>query len=191
MRRRLAAYRTAMPAVASRRQFRKRREIYREMRRSRFRHRHDPGTVFDLDGIYGDDVGAATDPRLQAFGRFIERALDDARASGLSISDVEQRTRLGRSTFYRWKRGEVATPQPNQVRQFCEGLGLSVRDAARTLGWNGAKIPVDPNPPMDADVRTILRILADPRVSQADKDFIRETLRMLARRPIGHKRDIS
>lgn len=187
----MTAYCSRMPALATRRQFRARREITSEMRKSRWRHRTTSGGDLDFNAAYGDGVDPANDPRLLAFARFITRALDDARAAGLSIADVEKKTGLGRSTIYRWKRREVSTPQPTQVQQFCKGLGIPVRDAARTLGWNGGRVPVDPEPPMDDDVRTILRMLADPKIGEADKMFIRETLRMLARRPISRGRDVT
>lgn len=155
------------------------------MRRSRWRHSVTSTDDLDFGAAYGDAVDPVADPRLVAFARFISRALDDAKARGMSLSDVEKRTGLGRSTIYRWKRREVATPQPAQVRQFCEGLGLSLRDAARTLGWSGARVPVAPDPPLDNDLRIIARMLADPKIGDTDKLFIRETLRMLARRPLS------
>jgi len=125
-------------------------------------------------------VGAQTEPRVIAFSRFVDRALTDARARGLTVKDIEKRTNLARSAFYRWRRAEVASPRPSEVRQFCEGLGIPVATAAAILGWTGERQPTAPEPPMDPDVYQILRRLVDPSVNDAEKRAIRATLRYLA-----------
>ncbi|WFF02533.1 helix-turn-helix transcriptional regulator [Micromonospora sp. WMMD964] len=128
-------------------------------------------------------LSASQDPRVIAFARFIKRALDEAvRERAMSIEDVEQRTGIGRSTIYRWRRAEIANPQRTQVQQFCDGLGIPRAVAAQILGWDGAPPSPDPDPSTDPDLRAIARILMDPGVAEEEKTVIRATLQHLARR---------
>lgn len=161
------------------------RKTARARRQSRWRHPCRPRDCRPANGTYGVPVHAS-DPRLVAFARFVDRALRDARARGRSIDDVEKATGLPRSTIYRWRRQEVLDPQPAQVNRFCDGLDIPRQAAAVILGWAGTPQTTDVDPPMDADIRVILRRLADPHVDEAEKVVIRSTLRYLAqqvRRP--------
>jgi transcriptional regulator with XRE-family HTH domain len=155
-------------------------DAVREERRSHLRQSCRPRDSRPQNGTYGVEVGAQTEPRVVAFARFVDRALADARAQGLTVKDIEARTGLARSAFYRWRRAEVASPRPSEVRQFCEGLGIPVATAAAILGWTGERQPTAPEPPMDPVVYQVLRRLADPNVSDAEKHAIRGTLRYLA-----------
>lgn len=137
------------------------------------------------DGTYDQPVpaSASQDPRVIAFARFIKRALDEAvRERAMSIEDVEQRTGIGRSTIYRWRRAEIANPQRTQVQQFCDGLGIPRAVASQILGWDGAPPSPAPDPSTDPDLRAVARILMDPSVSAEEKTVIRATLQHLARR---------
>ncbi|MGC4745381.1 helix-turn-helix domain-containing protein [Micromonospora sp. DT201] len=128
-------------------------------------------------------ASASQDPRVIAFARFIKRALDEAvRERAMSIEDVEQRTGIGRSTIYRWRRAEIANPQRTQVQQFCDGLGIPRTVASQILGWDGAPPSPAPDPSTDPDLRAVARILMDPSVSAEEKTVIRATLQHLARR---------
>ncbi|MET8039515.1 MULTISPECIES: helix-turn-helix transcriptional regulator [unclassified Micromonospora] len=128
-------------------------------------------------------ASASQDPRVIAFARFIKRALDEAvRERAMSIEDVEQRTGIGRSTIYRWRRAEIANPQRTQVQQFCDGLGIPRSVASQILGWDGAPPSPTPDPSTDPDLRAVARILMDPNVSAEEKTVIRATLQHLARR---------
>ncbi|WFE50635.1 helix-turn-helix transcriptional regulator [Micromonospora sp. WMMD1155] len=128
-------------------------------------------------------LSASQDPRVIAFARFIKRALDEAvRERAMSIEDVEQRTGIGRSTIYRWRRAEIANPQRTQVQQFCDGLDIPRAVAAQILGWDGAPPSPDPDPNTDPDLRAVARILMDPGVAEEEKTIIRATLQHLARR---------
>lgn len=99
----------------------------------------------------------------------------------MSTDDIEVATGLPRSTIYRWKRAEVATPQPKQVVAFCEGLDIPVRTAGQILGWDGSDKVLEPEPLIDPDMRAVERRLRDPKTSDAEKTTIREMLRFLAR----------
>lgn len=117
------------------------------------------------------------------WAHFVRRTLEAARARGMTDRDIEKATGIMSSTFHRWRRGEVRTaPYITKVRAFCEGLGASMDEAMRVLGLTGQRLNPAPEPPMDPDVRRLLRKLADPNTSETDKLFIQESLRMLADR---------
>ena len=152
---------------------------------SRIRHQSRVPRQRAADGTYDQPVpaSASQDPRVIAFARFVKRALDEAvKDRGMSIEDVEQRTGLGRSTMYRWRRAEIANPQRTQVQQFCDGLGIPRTVASQILGWDGAPPSPEPDPTTDPDLRAVARILVDPNVSAEEKTVIRATLKHLARR---------
>lgn len=136
------------------------------------------------NGTYDQPVpaSASRDPRVIAFARFVKRVLDEAvKDRGMSIEDVEQRTGLGRSTIYRWRRAEIANPQRTQVQQFCDGLGVPRSVASQILGWDGAPPSAEPDPSLDPDLIRIMRRLNDPGVSPEEKTSIRATLKYLAK----------
>ena len=111
------------------------------------------------------------------FARFVVRALAAARERGMTDPQIEKVTGIRASTFHRWRRGEVA-PTVDKVRQFCAGLGVSTTEALAALGVGPRE--ATPEPAMDPDVETLLRKLADPNTNEATKDYIRQTLRLLA-----------
>lgn len=117
------------------------------------------------------------------FARFVDRALQVARSRGMTDRDIQQATGIMPSTFHRWRRGELrTTPDLGKVRAFCAGIGVDVNDALTALGVTGQRDNPAPEPPMDPDLKLILRRLADPSTPEAEKVFIRESLRMLAER---------
>jgi hypothetical protein len=144
------------------------------------------------NGTYGEAVPPpqpSTDRRVRAFGQFIKTALADARDRGMSIADVEAAikrfdpvAKVGRSSFYRWTRNEVESPQRRQVQAFCGGLGIPLKVPAQILGWNDPVPAAEPDPTTDPDLRAVGRILMDPTVPAEEKTVIRATLRHLARR---------
>lgn len=135
------------------------------------------------NGTYGYSVpaSASSDPRVQAFGRFIKRALVEARERGMSTDEIEQRTGLRRSTLYRWSRAEISSPQRDLVQQFCDGLGIPVTTASQILGWDGSPPSAEPEPSVDPDLRAVMRRLNDPAVTTEEKTTIRQMLKFLAR----------
>jgi transcriptional regulator with XRE-family HTH domain len=117
------------------------------------------------------------------FARFVQRSLTAARDRGMTDKDIEAATGVMSSTFHRWRRGDVRTmPGLNKVQAFCDGIGASLEDALAALGTTGERDNPEPDPPMDPDLRLILRRLNDPHVPEPEKVFIRESLRMLADR---------
>jgi transcriptional regulator with XRE-family HTH domain len=128
-----------------------------------------------------------TSSRRQAFAAFVRKSLADARAiRGWNGTTVAAKTGLSRQTINRWVRADWTTdPEPARVVAFCEGLGLNPTVAFGILGWDrsAASRPHPEPPPMDPDVAALLRKLLDPRVPEAEKYHIRETVRYLAYRP--------
>ena len=118
---------------------------------------------------------------MLAFGRFVDRALVEARSRGLTTKQIEKVTGVPTSTVYRWKRSEIDNPQRDLVIRFCEGLEIPVRTAGQILGWDGSTRVPEPEPIDDPDMRAVERKLKDPSVSDAEKMTIRATLRFLAR----------
>lgn len=125
--------------------------------------------------------------RKVAFAAFVRKALDDARTTrAWTGAEVSRRTGISRQTLNRWVRGEWASdPEAERVVAFCEGLGINPAIAFGVLGWNrsGPTRQAPATPPMDPDVEALLRRLVDPKVSEAEKFHIRETIRYLAYRP--------
>jgi len=124
------------------------------------------------------------DLRRVRFGSFVARVLDNAKTRRLTIEQIEKATGLGNTTIYAWRDGKWnRDPTPAKVRAFCEGLGASIEEAYRALGWI---LPDDrrrkATEPLieDPDVRAIMRKLNDPSTSPAEKLWIRRQIRALA-----------
>jgi hypothetical protein len=128
-------------------------------------------------------VPPSPDINRQRFARFVARVLADALDRGMNDKDIHVATTISPSTFHRWQRADFqSTPDIGKIRAFCEGLDVPTAAALKALGANEGRDETTPEPAIDPDARPILRALSDPAVSDADKTFIRETLRMLATR---------
>jgi transcriptional regulator with XRE-family HTH domain len=136
------------------------------------------------NGTYRDSVATSPDVNVQRFARFVKRVLGEARDRGMTDTDIEKATGVRASTFHRWQRGEVA-PQIAKVNQFCDGLGVPRRPAYLALGITEGRDEPEPEPAIDPEVRRILRLLADPSVSDEDKHAIRAMLRVIGPRARG------
>lgn len=137
-------------------------------------------------GDYGVAMSAASpsiDLRRRRFGAVTARVLDAAQQRGLTTEEIERRTGVGNTTFYRWKNGNWSKdPRATQVKKFFSELGgdPAVAEAFRALGWSedGGR---EPEPIMDdPDVRAVMRALTDPNVHPAVKLMIRRQLRSMA-----------
>lgn len=122
------------------------------------------------------------DLRRARFGAFVARAIRAAQQRGMTVADIEGATGIGNTTFYRWKNGDWnRDPRVSEVRAFCSGLGLSIGEAYRALGWAETSQARDTEPILDdPDVRAVMRALNDPHVHPAVKLMIRRQLRALA-----------
>ncbi|MCX5119250.1 XRE family transcriptional regulator [Micromonospora sp. NBC_00362] len=121
------------------------------------------------------------DARRAAFGRFVAKALQDAEDRGISVKQIERRTGVGSTTFYRWKDGDwTQDPRATKVDAFCEGLDIPTSAAYRALGWGtDGKPSAQPAETFDPELRAIQRKLMDPKVSDAAKESIRGMLRLI------------
>lgn len=128
---------------------------------------------------------ATAEARRAAFSRFVQRALDHAKAErGWSVPMIAKASGVGDSTIYRWRDGQMTrSPLPEQVVAFCDALDIPP-SAAFSILWPGrTERPAEPEPmPLDSDLQTVLRRLRDPDVPEQEKFLIRETLRSLAAR---------
>lgn len=122
--------------------------------------------------------------RRDRFGKFVRRVMDDARNRGITVPVIEERTGVSKATFYRWRDGDWnKDPRASQVKAFCEGLDVPVDIAYSALGWSADDRPAPTEPIIDPDVMPILRVLADPGVSEEHKQQVRATLRLIGGRP--------
>ncbi|MEU7677906.1 helix-turn-helix transcriptional regulator [Micromonospora taraxaci] len=119
--------------------------------------------------------------RRAAFGRFVRQALEDAKDRKISIKEIERRTGVGSTTFYRWRDGDwTKDPRPTQVDAFCDGLDIPAKAAYRALGWGADGKPAgEPDAVFDPELRAIQRKLMDPNVSPTAKESIRNMLRLI------------
>lgn len=158
------------------------------LRRSRHRRPRDSRPANRCDDFRMTPM--SDDLRRVRFAHFVDRALAAARYRGLTDKDIETATGVRSSTFHRWKRGEVRTiPGLGTILRFCEGIGVDPKDAMTALGITGERDNPQPEPQMDPDLRLILRRLADPNTPETEKEFIRESLRMLAERADRRRRE--
>lgn len=121
------------------------------------------------------------DPKVARarFAAFVERALRDARARGMSDLGIKEATGIPPSTFHRWQQGGGGLPQIDKVIEFCEGLDIPPAAALAALGATESAAAT-PEAPPEPVVDLIQRKLRDPNVSDAEKEAIRHTLNALA-----------
>lgn len=127
----------------------------------------------------------AQDVRRAAFAAFVRRVVEQARVQhDWTLTQIIDASRVGRSTFYRWLRGDWETePHPAKVVAFCDAFDVPA-SAAFTILWPGkTDRPQLPEPaPMDPDIAVLQRRLRDPNTAERERYLIRETIRGLAAR---------
>jgi hypothetical protein len=139
------------------------------------------------NGTYRDRVAASQIDRDVARARFaasVDRALRIAHANGLTDLEIYEISKVSTSTFHRWRTQQFKNlPTLDKVRAFFSACGADVEDALTAYGISEKAAPAPTSePPLPEDVRIILRRLADPNVDEREKDFIRQSLSMLADR---------
>jgi len=95
--------------------------------------------------------------------------------------DIKKATGIPPSTFHRWQSTEGGLPRWEKVAAFCAGLDIPPAAAAAALGITNEPREPEPEPTPDPDLTRLGRLLRDPRISEAEKQAIRHTIRMLAR----------
>jgi transcriptional regulator with XRE-family HTH domain len=143
--------------------------------------------VISTRGIYGGDVAPPIEVRRDAFKAWVKRVLAQAKtARNLSVVDIAELAGIGDNTIYRWANGDwKRAPQPDQIVAFCDALDISPSVPFGIL-WPGKNeaVPAPAPLPTDENYQVLMRKLNDPAVGEFEKEFIRETLRQLADRPV-------
>lgn len=136
---------------------------------------------------YLGDMAPPVEVRRDAYAAWVRRVLAQAKTSRrLSVPKIAEMAGIGNPTIYRWRNGEgKELPNPEQVLAFCDALDIPSQ-AAFSILWPGKNeaMPTPEPIPMDTDFQTLMRILNDPNTSEFDREFIRETIRQLADRPM-------
>jgi transcriptional regulator with XRE-family HTH domain len=131
-------------------------------------------------------VPASPEARRDAFSRFVQRALTQAKQSrGWSIPKVAEVSGVGQNTIYRWVKADWREfPKGELVEQFCDALDIPVAAAFGIL-WPGktARPSATEPQPAEPEFDALMRKLRDPNVPDTEKYLIRETIRSLASRP--------
>jgi transcriptional regulator with XRE-family HTH domain len=98
------------------------------------------------------------------FAAWLQGVLSIQRSKGRSKSAVAELTGINRNTIDRWLKREVF-PTPENVRKFCDALGLDYSEPSRLLGWNSDtefSLPSD----LGGFIRRAKEIAAHPRTSE-------------------------
>ncbi|MCW6005547.1 hypothetical protein K1W54_13300 [Micromonospora sp. CPCC 205371] len=108
----------------------------------------------------------------------------------MTDKDIHSATGIPPSTFHRWQGTDGGLPKWEKVAAFCAGLEIPPAAAAAALGISPSQREPQPEPTLDPDLARLGRLLRDPNVSEAEKQAVRHTIRMLARshrvdEPIG------
>ncbi|MBM0275146.1 helix-turn-helix transcriptional regulator [Micromonospora sp. STR1s_6] len=131
--------------------------------------------------------------RKDRFAVWVKRAVQHAKATkGLSVPKIAEVAGIGNQTIYRWMKAEgKELPDPDTVVAFCDAIDVSPDEPFRIL-WPGKnESATQPEPmPMDGDLQVLMRKLVDPNVSEFEREFIRETIRQLADRPVDRSHGV-
>lgn len=126
--------------------------------------------------------------RREQWAAFVRRQLAHVHVTrGWSVPKVAEAAGIGSNTIYRWRDGRgVRAPLPEQVVAFCDAVGVPASQAFAILwpGKHDGGRATAPQPLDDPDVVAIARKLADPNLPEVERYHLRETLRMLAARPV-------
>ncbi|WP_143232261.1 XRE family transcriptional regulator [Actinoplanes regularis] len=119
---------------------------------------------------------------LARWAEFVNRALRSVRPA-LSDRKIYELSGISTSTLSRWRNAKgTQLPEIDRVKVFCRVVGASLTEAMAVLGMTDDDPQATPEAPLPPDVQIILRKLADPSTPEADRDFIRQSLEMLADR---------
>lgn len=132
--------------------------------------------------------GAVTSPAVRRanFAEWVKRALQLARRRGMNDAAIHEATGISPATFHRWQTLKGGLPVTAKAEQFAQGLEMRLAPMYEALGVSlGRRAATEPE--MDPDLMAIGRRLADPSVSEDEKAVIRNTLKLLAGRPLGRR----
>lgn len=102
----------------------------------------------------------------------------------MTVPQIEKATGVAKTTFYRWRdSGWTRDPSGTQVRAFFDGLNVPYRLAYTALDWADPETgTAQSDLPIEPEIREILRKLNDPSIPETEKQFLRESIKMLASR---------
>lgn len=120
----------------------------------------------------------ADDPR-QTWANYVRALLT---ATGLSGPQLAKRLGVNAATVWRWETGRQKPESPEVPEALAELFALDVDEVLTAAGLRRDRAAAKPEPvvPLDPDMQIILRRLASPVASEAEKASIRATLRYLA-----------
>jgi transcriptional regulator with XRE-family HTH domain len=101
----------------------------------------------------------------------------------MNKSELARRLHVDRGTVTRWEAGKSRPEDATVVTAFADLFGLDVDEALTAAGLRLTATPASRptrDVPLDPDLKIIMRRLANPAVSDAEKASIRATLRYLA-----------
>lgn len=128
---------------------------------------------------------APVDPSVARarWAAYVDRAMRQARQNGLTNRKIAALTGLSTGTLHRWRTADgIELPEIEKVRVFCQVVEADLNEALNALGLTDSPPAPTPEPPLPRDVQIILRRLADPHTPDAEREFIRRSLEMLADR---------
>ena len=102
---------------------------------------------------------------------WLRRARTDAGWAKIAATEALAEVGIQQRTYFRWESGDIAKPDPREVRKVCLRLGLDVRDAAVALGIltrEELELPPAP-PPMPRTISNILYFLRAPQIPDPAK----------------------
>ena len=132
-----------------------------------------------VDGVPAESA-AALDRRRRDFGAVVKRIIDAAQARGMTTKQIEDAGGVKKSMYYRWIDGDwQRDPNATLVRSFCNGLGGSISEAYRALGWTEQTTTRKATEPIieDPDLRALMHKLSSPKTPAAEKLLIRRMIR--------------
>lgn len=104
-------------------------------------------------------------------------------ATGLSRPALAKRLNVDPATVWRWETGKQKPESPAVPQAIAELFKLDLDEVLTAAGLRMDRPAVAkpaPELPLDPDVLIVMRRLANPNVSEAEKTIIRATLRHLA-----------
>jgi len=104
----------------------------------------------------------------------------------LSKSEFARRAGVHRDTVHRWEAGQNRPEDVRVIQRLAAEFELDLDEALSAAGLRPTEEPAtrpSREPPMPPELLTLVRKLADPATPEADREYIRRTLLMLAAMP--------
>lgn len=104
----------------------------------------------------------------------------------LTKADFARRIGVDRGTVHRWEIGQRKPEDPRVIQRVAEEFELDLDEALAAAGLRPMHSPpTKPSrePPMAPELLAVVRLLADPNTSPADKEYIRRALVSLSHLP--------